>query len=65
MKGELLIAVGGDANNQMFPVTWGVVQVENKRAWGWFLEHLIKDLEMEDGRGWTLISGQQKVVLII
>lgn len=32
MKGELLIAVGRDDNNQMFPVAWGIVQVENKRA---------------------------------
>nr|GFC17065.1 hypothetical protein CTI12_AA105810 [Tanacetum cinerariifolium] len=28
-KGELLTAMGRDANNQMFPVAWAVVGVEN------------------------------------
>ncbi|GJY80672.1 calcium/proton exchanger, partial [Tanacetum coccineum] len=28
-KGELLTAVGRDANNQMYPIAWAVVRVEN------------------------------------
>lgn len=28
-KGELLCAIGRDANNQMFPLAWAVVEVEN------------------------------------
>jgi len=30
MKGELLSAVGRDANNQIYPIAWAVVEYENK-----------------------------------
>nr|GEW66620.1 zinc finger, PMZ-type [Tanacetum cinerariifolium] len=33
MKGKLLTAMGRDANNQMFPIAWAVVSVENKNNW--------------------------------
>ncbi|GJU55890.1 hypothetical protein Tco_1229604 [Tanacetum coccineum] len=36
--GELLTAMGQDANNQMFPVAWAIVGVENINNWAWFLE---------------------------
>ncbi|GKA47947.1 hypothetical protein Tco_0740905, partial [Tanacetum coccineum] len=36
-QGELLKAMGKDANNQMFPITWVVVNVENKENWLWFI----------------------------
>ncbi|XP_056174657.1 uncharacterized protein LOC115667281 isoform X2 [Syzygium oleosum] len=60
IKGELLCAVGRDANNQMYPVAWAVIRIENKDTWTWFIELLKSDLDMCNGNGWTLISDQQK-----
>ncbi|XP_076941190.1 uncharacterized protein LOC143610664 [Bidens hawaiensis] len=61
LGGILLAAVGRDANNQMYPVAWVVVEGENNDSWEWFMNQLSKCLEVTDGgRGWTLISDQQK-----
>ncbi|CAI9291251.1 unnamed protein product [Lactuca saligna] len=59
-RGELLAAVGRDSNNQMYPLAWAVVSVENKEAWKWFLDLLLEDIGMGDGRGLTIISDQHK-----
>ena len=32
-KGQLLVAVGKDVDEQMFPIAWGVINKENKRNW--------------------------------
>ncbi|XP_014496729.1 uncharacterized protein LOC106758307 [Vigna radiata var. radiata] len=48
-KGELLTAVGRDPNDQMLPLAYAVVEVENKDNWTWFLQLLIEDLEGSDG----------------
>jgi len=59
MKGELLSAVGRDANNQIYPIAWVVVEYDNK---GWFLGHLQKDINIHIGAaGWVFITDQQKV----
>ncbi|KAL2896876.1 Lactotransferrin [Bienertia sinuspersici] len=34
--GQLLVVVGRDGNNQMFPIAWACVEVENTETWGWF-----------------------------
>lgn len=60
-KGELLSAVGRDANNQIFPIAWAVVDVENKQNWIWFMECLVADLKIDYGEGVTIISDQHKV----
>ncbi|PWA81631.1 hypothetical protein CTI12_AA180960 [Artemisia annua] len=60
-EGQLLSAIGRDANNHIFPIAWGVVSVENKENWKWFLTQLRDDIEMIDGVGLTLISDQHKV----
>lgn len=61
LKGELLAAVGRDGNNQMFPVAWAIVEVENTDSWTWFLDLLRHDVRTAHGEGWTLISDRQKV----
>ncbi|PPS15214.1 hypothetical protein GOBAR_AA05361 [Gossypium barbadense] len=58
-KSEFLIAVGRDANNQMFPIAWTVVEVENTDSWGWFLSLLSTDLGLKDRYGYTIINDQQ------
>ena len=30
MRGQLLVALGRDADNAIYPIAWAVVQVENK-----------------------------------
>ncbi|CAI9304145.1 unnamed protein product [Lactuca saligna] len=59
-KGELLAAVGRDANNSMFPLAWAVVTVENKDTWKWFLDLLMDDIDRGSGNGLTLISDGHK-----
>ncbi|XP_039126939.1 uncharacterized protein LOC120263096 [Dioscorea cayenensis subsp. rotundata] len=54
MKGQLLVAVGRDGNNQMFPIAWEIVEKETIESWSWFLKLLQLDLCIEDGLGWSL-----------
>ena len=62
LKGELLSAIGRDANNQIYPIAWAVVEYENKDSWNWFLGHLQKDINIPVGAvGWVFITDQQKV----
>ncbi|XP_062019117.1 uncharacterized protein LOC133735703 [Rosa rugosa] len=59
--GQLLTAVGIDANNTSWVVVYAMVELETKDSWTWFLELLVKDLSIEnDGVGWTFISDKQK-----
>ncbi|KAI3807078.1 hypothetical protein L1987_23000 [Smallanthus sonchifolius] len=64
LGGMLLAAIGRDANDQMYPVAWAVVEGENNDSWTWFMNELKKCLEVtDDGKGWTLVSDQQKGLL--
>ncbi|GKC21567.1 pentatricopeptide repeat-containing protein [Tanacetum coccineum] len=49
--GEILTAIGRDANNHIYPVAWAVVNVENKDNWRWFLDLLGDDLDMPNAMG--------------
>ncbi|XP_019185976.1 PREDICTED: uncharacterized protein LOC109180722 [Ipomoea nil] len=60
LKGEILTAVGRDGNNQMYPIAWAVVEIENSSSWTWFLNLLKTDLKIVDSTQWTLMSDQQK-----
>ncbi|CAN1139971.1 hypothetical protein LINPERPRIM_LOCUS23718 [Linum perenne] len=59
-KGELLTAIGRDANDQMYPIAWCIVEVESRASWDWFLELLQDDLNIGNGFGWCFSSDQQK-----
>ncbi|XP_017441060.1 uncharacterized protein LOC108346492 [Vigna angularis] len=43
-EGELWTNVARDPNDHMLPMTYAIVEVENKETWTWFLELLIEDL---------------------
>lgn len=61
VKRELLCAIARDANNQMYPVAWAVVEQETNESWKWFIGLLIKDLDINNnGEGWVFISDQRK-----
>ncbi|GKV08367.1 hypothetical protein SLEP1_g20005 [Rubroshorea leprosula] len=59
-KGQLLSAIGRDANTQMYLVAWAIVENESTSTWTWFLEYLNSDLKIGDGQCFTFISDQQK-----
>ena len=56
IKREVLVVVGRDGNNQIFPVAWCVVDCERRVKWEWFLKLLTKDLGLRDGISWTVIT---------
>nr|KAJ0208438.1 hypothetical protein LSAT_V11C500283920 [Lactuca sativa] len=60
-RGQLLAAVGWDANNHIYPLAWAVVTVESKETWKWFVDLHLDDIEMGCGHGLTLISDQHKL----
>ncbi|CAL9010838.1 unnamed protein product [Prunus brigantina] len=58
--GQVLTAVGVDGNNGLYPVAYAVVEVESKSSWIWFLQLLIEDLQIENGKAWVFMSDKQK-----
>ncbi|GJZ40779.1 calcium/proton exchanger [Tanacetum coccineum] len=62
-RGELLVAMGRDANNQMYPIAWAVVKVENNDNWCWFISLIQEDLQLETGEGLTIIFDSHKGLL--
>ncbi|KAK8644530.1 hypothetical protein V6N13_123835 [Hibiscus sabdariffa] len=48
-QGELLVSVGRNGNNQMFPIAWVVVEGECKESWKWSLTKLMDDLNHPEG----------------
>ncbi|XP_062107681.1 uncharacterized protein LOC133818676 [Humulus lupulus] len=58
--GQLLTAIGVDANNQMYPVAFAVVEIENKESWSWFADLLWGDLKIENSNHWSLITDKRK-----
>ncbi|XP_049365488.1 uncharacterized protein LOC125830339 [Solanum verrucosum] len=59
-RGQLLIAVAKDGNNQMLPLAWAVVENENTNSWSWFISLLQEDLGLGDGTNFTIMSNMQK-----
>ena len=55
------VAIGIDPNNCIFPIAIGVVDVEDKPNWVWFLERLKSDLGIINTSSWTVMSDKQKV----
>ncbi|XP_062010891.1 uncharacterized protein LOC133727313 [Rosa rugosa] len=58
--GQLLTAVGIDANNGMFPVAYALCEVENQETWTWFLDYLKCDLRMERDSSYVFMTDKQK-----
>ncbi|XP_072076717.1 uncharacterized protein [Arachis hypogaea] len=58
--GQLLIAIGQDVNNQLFPIAYGVVDAETRKNWRFFLEELHIDIGDYNENAWVFMSDQQK-----
>nr|GEW32627.1 hypothetical protein CTI12_AA176900 [Tanacetum cinerariifolium] len=52
-----------DANNQMYPIAWAVVKVENNDYWCWFISLIQEDLHLKTGKRLTIISDSHKGLL--
>ncbi|KAK8659596.1 hypothetical protein V6N13_029795 [Hibiscus sabdariffa] len=57
---HLLAAVGIDADDSIYPISFAVVESENQSSWCWFLELLATDLEIENSHGFTFMTYRQK-----
>ncbi|XP_022865606.1 uncharacterized protein LOC111385451 [Olea europaea var. sylvestris] len=58
--GILLSVVSIDGNDCICPIAYAVVQKENTPTWRWFMIYLREDIEIGNGRGWTLMTNRQK-----
>ncbi|XP_050226470.1 uncharacterized protein LOC126676334 [Mercurialis annua] len=63
--GQLLAAVGIDANDCTYPIAWCIVDRETKENWMWFLGLLADDLQICNSYGWCFMSDRQKVSLLL
>ncbi|GKA12272.1 mutator type transposase [Tanacetum coccineum] len=63
--GQLLTAIGLDANNGIYPLAYAIVENETTCSWTWFLECLGGDLGMAKESNFTFISDRQKQGLAI
>ena len=43
-KGQMLCAIGKDSNENMFPISFAIVEIENKETQRWFLTLLHDDI---------------------
>ncbi|XP_042752114.1 uncharacterized protein LOC122194880 [Lactuca sativa] len=46
-KGKMMIAMGVDGNNQIFPLAFAIVENESYSSWYWFLNHVKKHVVKE------------------
>ncbi|XP_021725057.1 uncharacterized protein LOC110692358 [Chenopodium quinoa] len=58
LGGQLLSAIGRDANDQMFPIAWAIVEGENNQSWEWFFNALQSTLDLGEGEGIAVISDE-------
>ncbi|XP_071741910.1 uncharacterized protein [Rutidosis leptorrhynchoides] len=61
--GQLLSAVGRDANNQVYPIAWTVVDIETTDNWTWFVNMLSEDLRLNNGEEVAVISDEHKGII--
>nr|KAJ0206620.1 hypothetical protein LSAT_V11C500279080 [Lactuca sativa] len=61
-KGKMMIAMGVDGNNQIFPLAFAIVENESYNSWYWFLNHVKKHVVKERG-GICLISDRHSGIL--
>ncbi|KAH9619390.1 hypothetical protein KSS87_019066 [Heliosperma pusillum] len=62
-SGMILVVVAMDGNNNIFPIAWAIVEVENRDSWQWFLEVLVTDIGVDEGADFTFMSDRQKGLL--
>ncbi|KAM0871104.1 hypothetical protein ACQ4PT_039603 [Festuca glaucescens] len=61
-KGTMLVAIGHDAANQLLPLAFALVTVENNDNWEWFM-HLVRTNVIEPNREVCVISDRHQGIL--
>ena len=61
LGGQLLSAIGRDHNDQMYLISWAVVEGENNEIWEWFLQNLQIVVNLGDGNDLAIISDEHQV----
>ncbi|GJR37923.1 retrotransposon-related protein [Tanacetum coccineum] len=46
-SGQVLVAVGIDSNNRIYPLAYALVEAESKSSWWWFLKFLGDDIDLQ------------------
>ena len=59
-EGQLLVAIGIDADNLMFSIAYTAIESECAATWSWFLEFLGENLEIANSQTITWITDKQK-----
>nr|GEZ18094.1 hypothetical protein [Tanacetum cinerariifolium] len=62
--GQMLTAVGMDANNGIYPVAYGIVESEKQYSWNWLLKCLGDDFDLYNNFNFTFITDWQKGLLL-
>ncbi|XP_023919987.1 uncharacterized protein LOC112031528 [Quercus suber] len=58
--GQILVATARDANDNIFPVAFAVVEQENKDSWVWFLQQFSNDIGNPEQLNLVFITDRQK-----
>jgi transposase-like protein len=61
-EGTMLIAIGIDADRQLAPLAFAIVEKENSGSWGWFL-HLVWRVVIGSGYEICVISDRHAGIL--
>jgi len=64
-KGQILVAVGRDGNNQMYPIAWAVCERENSVNWVGLCPWLHQILECKMGVGDVSFLTNKKALLML
>ena len=62
LKSHLLVVVGIDSNNGIYPLAYAFDESKNKSSWTWFLHYLSDDLDLEQNSIFTFVQVMQKVL---
>ncbi|KAL0396290.1 UNVERIFIED_CONTAM: hypothetical protein Scaly_0077400 [Sesamum calycinum] len=54
--GQMLVAVGRDANDNTWPIALAIVPVENRENWCWFIREMLDDIGGLGTNRWSFIS---------
>ncbi|GKB21438.1 heat stress transcription factor B-4-like protein [Tanacetum coccineum] len=61
--GQVLVAIGLDSNNGIYPLAYALVEAESKSLWCWFLQCLGDDIDLHPNSNFTFISDRQKGII--